>query len=238
MSVYIDSNDRLHHEQEASLALTCPHCLVFAHITPQAVPRFADLAAHRPKFVGVVYRCDACNAPIFLRFVSKIYGSQRVELSAQFSEIERPKEKFSYTYLPEPIEALFREALLCYSHGAFNAFVTMCRRTMQTVFADLGEAGKLRVFDQLNDVRVMAEIDGDTFADIKRVTFGNDGDPFPNLPTLDNNQAGLLLEVMKDLLYEAYVRKGRLQQAMMVRRYFSDESERTVAMLARDRVEG
>jgi len=29
---------------------------------------------------------------------------------------------------------------------------------------------------------------------------------------------------MKDLLYEAYVRKGRLQQAMMVRRYFTDET--------------
>jgi hypothetical protein len=35
----------------------------------------------------------------------------------------------------------------------------MCRRTMQAVFADLGEIGKLRVFDELNDVRDMAEID-------------------------------------------------------------------------------
>ena len=29
---------------------------------------------------------------------------------------------------------------------------------------------------------------------------------------------------MKDLLYQTYVRKGRLQQAMVVRRFFSDES--------------
>ncbi len=29
---------------------------------------------------------------------------------------------------------------------------------------------------------------------------------------------------MKDLLYQAYVRKGRLQQAMMVRRFFFEES--------------
>ena len=35
---------------------------------------------------------------------------------------------------------MFREALLCYSHGAFNAFASMCRRTMQAVFADLGES--------------------------------------------------------------------------------------------------
>ncbi len=46
---------------------------------------------------------------------------------------------------------------------------------------------------------------------------------------LDDDQAGLLLEVMKDLLYQAYVRKGRLQQAMVVRRFFSDQAERPPA---------
>ena len=44
-----------------------------------------------------------------------------------------------------------------------------------------------------------------------------------NLPVIDAFQAGVLLEVLKDLLYQAYVRRGRLQQAMMVRRYFSDD---------------
>jgi hypothetical protein len=29
---------------------------------------------------------------------------------------------------------------------------------------------------------------------------------------------------MKDVLYEIYVRKGKLQQSMMVRRFFSEES--------------
>jgi hypothetical protein len=47
------------------------------------------------------------------------------------------------------------------------------------------------------------------------------------VPSLDEDQAGLLLEVMKDLLYQTYVRKGRLQQAMVVRRFFSDESGRS-----------
>ena len=37
---------------------------------------------------------------------------------------------------------------------------------------------------------------------------------------LDDDQAGLLLEVIKDLLYQSYVRKGRLQQAMVVRRVY------------------
>src|SRR6202142_2788188 len=113
MSAWIDNNDRLQNEHAASLALTCPHCLVLAHITPQAVPRFADLSATRPKQVGLVFRCDACNSPIFLRFNVRNFGPARIELSPQFTEIERPKEKFSFTYLTEEVETMFREALLC-----------------------------------------------------------------------------------------------------------------------------
>jgi len=229
MSAYIDVNSQLHHEQEASLALTCPHCQVLSHITPLAIPRFADLATWRPKHVGVVYRCDACNAPIFLRFTAKIYGAQRIELATQFTEVERAREKFSYTYLPGAIETLFREALNCYSAGAFNAFASMCRRTLQAAFAESGEACRMRVFDLLNDVRTMVDLDADTFLDIKRVVFGTDADPLPSLPLFEEQQAGVLLEVMKDLLYQLYVRKGRLQQAMMVRRFFSDESLRDIA---------
>jgi hypothetical protein len=220
MSVYIDSQDRLHNEQAASLALNCPHCSVLAHITPLAIPGFAELTASRPKQIGMVYRCDACNAPIFLRFNVRGYSAERIELSSHFSEVERPVEKFTFTYLPQDIEVLFRETLLCYSHGLFNAFASMCRRTMQAVFADLGEPGKLRVFDELNDVRDMAEIDVSIFNAIKRVLFGTDADAAPSLPLLDDAQAGLLLEVIKDLLYQSYVRKGRLQQAMVVRRVY------------------
>jgi len=226
VAVYVDSSDRLLHDQAQSLALTCPHCLVLAHITPMAVPPYAQLIAHRPRQVGIVYRCDACNAPIFLRFNVRDYAAHRVELSAQFTEIERPREKFTFTYLPESIETLFREALLCYSHGAFNAFTSMCRRTMQHAFELLGEAGRLRLFDQLNELREMAQIDAASFTLLKRVIFGSDADPAGSLPTLEDDQAGLLLEVTKDLLYQAYVRKGRLQQAMVVRRFFSDQAER------------
>jgi len=226
MSSHIDANGRIFHEQEATLALTCPHCQVMSHITPIAVPGFAELNSHRPKAVGVVYRCDACNAPIFLRFPVKIYGTHRIELNSTFIEVERPKEKFSYTYLPEEVEAMFREALACYSGNNFNAFAGMCRRAMQAAFVELGESGKLKVFDQLNDVRLMADLDSDTFLSIKRVIFGNDADQHPSLPLIDDRQAGVLLEVVKDLLYQAYVRKGRLQQAMMVRRFFSEESLR------------
>jgi hypothetical protein len=216
------------HDQEQSLALVCPHCLITAHITPVAVPGFEDLQAHKPKHVGLVYRCDACLAPIFLRFTARMYGANRVELAPQFNEIERPRETFAFIHLPEEVELYFKEALTCYSSGAFNAFASMCRRSAQAVFADLGETGRLRLYDELNTVRAMAELDIETFTRIKSVLFGNDSDPRPNAPLLDSYAAGVLLEIMKDLLYEAYVRKGKLQQAMMVRRFFVDEKANNV----------
>jgi hypothetical protein len=225
MSVYIDPASRLIHDQEKTLALMCPHCEVLSHITPSAVPRFEDLQTYRPQQIGVVYRCDACNSPVFVRYMVRMYAAARIELSPQFSEVERPREKFSFTYLPEEVELLFKEALTCFSSGALNAFASMCRRTAQAVFADLGEAGKLRLFDELNEVRELAAIAPDTFGKLKSILFGSASDPRPSIPAIDGYEAGIALEVMKDLLYEAYVRKGKLQQAMLVRRFFLDETQ-------------
>jgi hypothetical protein len=232
MSVHIDAASHLHQDQEQNLVLTCPHCQVLAHVTASAVPRFSDLQQHRPKQVGIVYLCDACHAPIFLRFMVRLYGSSRIELSPQFTEVERAREKFTFTYLPEGVEILFRETLLCFTAGALHAFTSMCRRTAQAAFAELGESGKLRMFDELNNIRQMAEIAPDTFGKLKSILFGNESDPRPNPPGLDNYEAGIALEVMKDLLYEAFVRKSKLQQAMLVRRFFLDETATHLESLA------
>src|ERR1700731_2814295 len=224
MSLYIDSASHLHHDQEKNLVVTCPHCQAVAHITPTAVPRFEDLQLYRPRQVGLVYLCDACHMPIFLRFTVRVYGAARIELSPQFTEIERAREKFSFTYVPEDVELLFREALVCFSQGAFNAFASMCRRTAQAMFADLGEAGRLRLFDELNAVRELADIAPELFSKMKNVLFGAELDARSSLALLEGYEAGVLLEVVKDLVYEAYVRKGKLQQALMVRRFFLDET--------------
>jgi hypothetical protein len=233
MSVFIDASGRLHHDQERSLALVCPHCQVYSHITAVSLPQYSELVAARPSHVGIVYRCDSCNAPIFLKFAVKIYAANRVELSNNFVELERAREKFNFTFLPEETERLFREALACYTNGQFNAFASMCRRTSQAMFLDLGENGRLRVFDQINEAREMAEIDSDTFSIIKKIVFGNDAEPPPAMPELGSYEAGVLLEVMKDILYQAYVRLGKLQQAMMVRRFFVDEPSDKITTIGR-----
>src|SRR6201996_1000064 len=229
MSVHIDSSGRLIHDQEKNVSVTCPHCEVVSHITPSAVPRFEDLQAHKPRQIGVVYRCDACDSPVFARYMVRSYGPSRIELAPQFSEVERAREKFSFTYLPQEVEILFKEALACFSAGAFNAFASMCRRAAQAVFADLGEGGKLRIFDELNTTRDLAGLTAETYGKLKTILFGTEADPRPNPPLIDGYEAGIVLEVLKDILYETYVRRGKLRKAILVRRFFLDETAANLA---------
>jgi hypothetical protein len=224
VAVYIDSSGRLHHDQESALALQCPHCQVLAHVTPVSVPDFNVLQQHKPAQVGIVYRCAACNAPVFLRFTVKLYGGSRVDLAPNFVELERAREKFNFTYLPEDTEALLKETFACFTAACYNAFASMCRRVAQRTFADLGADGKLELYDELANIRRLAEIDEETYEVVRKVLFDFDEPGRGNLPAIDALQAAVLLEVLKDLLYQAYVRRGRLQQAMMVRRYFAEDS--------------
>jgi hypothetical protein len=184
-----------------------------------AVPTFEDLGRRKPKNIGVVFRCDACAEPVFLKFAAKAYTPQRVELAANYTEIERARESFPLTYLPEEAEGLFKEALNCYAAGCFNAFGAMSRRTAQSLFRELGERGKLELFDTLQEIRGLAELDDDTFSALRAVLFGSDSDPWPHQPDINAERAGILLEVMRDLLYQTFVRKERLLQAVTFRKF-------------------
>jgi hypothetical protein len=98
----------------------------------------------------------------------------------------------------------------------------MCRRTVQRVFLDLGESGKMRIFEQCNEIRVLAEVEDATFNAVRRVLFDTDA-AREGTPLITAVEAGVLMEFMRDILYECYVRKGRLQQAMMMRRYVAEQ---------------
>ena len=220
MTIYIDPLDELHTDYQG-IALTCPHCQTLSHVSAAAVPKFDLLARSQPKQIGIVFRCDACGEPVFLKFSVKAYTESRVELGSNFHEIERARESFPLTYLPEQTEHIFKEALQCYAAGCLNAFAAMCRRTAQSLFHELGELGKLELFDTLQDIRLLAELDDETFNVLRSVIFGSDTDPWEHQPLVDSQTAGILLEVMKDLLYQTFVRKSRLQQAMTVRKFLT-----------------
>ena len=225
MNVLIDSTGTMYFGDERETARNCPRCHAYSRMSPTATPTFDELLLHKPSSIGVVLRCHACNSPVFLRYATRVFANNRVELSQQAFDVERPVEKFAFNYVPEDVERFFREALVCYSHDQFQAFAAMVRRTAAVSFADLGNSTKLRLFDSLSDVREMGDIDEDTFAVVMRVIFAGVADPLLDLPTIDTYQAAVLLEVMKDFLYQAYIRKGRLQHAMKVRKFFVQEAQ-------------
>lgn len=223
MTLSIESRDGLQQDNAEGIVLQCPHCQALAHITAIAVPAYAEILAHPPKSVGIVYRCDACNAPIFLRHPIRSITPERIELGVQFEEVERIDERFSYTHLPDDVALLLRETLSCYTHGHYNAFASMCRRTVRCAQQSMSEANRQWMGDQLQDAARIAELDPPNLLVARHVLFGSDGDASPDLPLLEASLAGMLVELIKDLFYQTYVRSGRLRQALKVRRFFSDE---------------
>jgi hypothetical protein len=230
MTHVLDRVQGLLAEGGEQIGLECPYCGVYAHMSPQSVPYVNDLLQDQPQHVGLVFKCDACKAPVFLRFAVRNYSADRVELFRNFVELERPKERFSYSYLPKHTEVLFREALACFSGNSFNAFASMCRRSSASAFAALGEGGKLHAFDEVMTAQDIAGIDDTTFAPIKAVLF--DTGEEEGLPLINRAQAGILLEVMKDMFYQCFVRRGKLTRAIKVRRFFVEESQDDLASSA------
>jgi len=118
---------------------------------------------------------------------------------------------------------MFREALTCYSNNSFNAFASMCRRAAKSAFDALGDGGKLRAFEEVLAAQRIAGIDDETFGPIKAVLFGSGQQD--NLPLLNHAEAGILLEVLKDMLYQSFVRHGKLTRAIKVRQFFLSEEK-------------
>ena len=99
----------------------------------------------------------------------------------------------------------------------------MCRRASVSAFHALGEGGKLRAFEEVMTAQDIAGIDDEAFAPIKAVLFG--AGSHEDLPLLNRAQAGILLEVLKDMFYQCFVRRGKLTRAIKVRRFFVTEAD-------------
>jgi hypothetical protein len=138
------------------------------------------------------------------------------------ADADMPEYRFSFAYLPAEVANCFREALGTYRSGLLQAFAAMCRVTAQSIFDDLGEGGKLKIFDEVDEVSRFAELDDDTVYSIRNILFDTNTESLLAADTHDRVTAAILLEIMKDVLYQTYVRRERLRKALRVRRYFAD----------------
>ena len=217
MAIYVKNNNDF--EQSEPIVRECPHCGVHAPLVPIATPGFAELTASRPHHAGVAFRCAACNEPRFARTAVRSFGDDRIVLSANLVEIERSKEHFQYNYLPERLQRLLREAFGCYTADLYLAFAILCRRTV--VLASTAAAvADLSVFEKLfDDAATLGEIEAETRATLHAVLFGISAEP-----EIDADQAAVLIEIVKDMFQQRYVRTAKLRRAIKMRRFFVSEA--------------
>lgn len=214
MTMILPSNSDPTNIIDQHFTVKCPHCSTTSGLSAISVPRFDLLRRYEPKSVGIAYQCDACRETVFLRFpVVYDWGNSRVKIPDDYTEIERPREDYEFKYLPENVSSDFREALTCYSDSCFNAFAAMCRRTIQSASAALGAEGKDKVLKQIADLKDMADIDNDTFEILKAIVVAGHDGAHPHLPALAPERAKILLELMKDVLYQLFIRKKKILEA-------------------------
>jgi hypothetical protein len=217
VAIYVKNNNDF--EQTEPIVRECPHCGAQAPLVPIATPGFNELNAARPDHTGVAFRCAACNEPRFVKTAIRSFDADRIVLSANLVEIERSKEHFEYNYLPDKTQRLLREAFGCYTADLFLAFAILCRRTIQ--LANLAERGSHgsdfeRLFD---DAATLGQIDPPTRAILHSVLFGTGPEP-----AIDAEQSAVLIEIVKDMFRQRYVRTAKLRRAIKVRRYFVHET--------------
>jgi hypothetical protein len=199
------------------ITVTCPHCGVRSNISAVSIPRFEYLLRFTPKTVGIAYCCDNCKYPVFLRYTISSYSDSKIFVEDAYEEVEKAKETFEFKFLPPTVANDFQEALTCYSNVCYNAFAAMCRRCIQSVFMELGAKGKDRVMQQLEDVRTTANIDDETYNMLEQVVISGHDGAHPHLPKLSMERAAVLLELMKDILYQLFVRQAKIQEAIGLR---------------------
>ena len=229
MPLVLESSNRFNRDP-VSGSIECPHCQANAHMALMAAPGFKILQAKKPKQVGMVFQCDACHSPVFLKFRARKYHQDRIIFHSAPHEVERPAEKFNFNYLPDQVAFIFREALGCYRHGLLQAFAAMSRLTADAVINDLGDRGKLTIFDQLEEIREIADLDDSVFTTVRQIMLGAADNRSP-LPAVGRGEAAVLLETIKDLLYQSYIREARLRRALEVRRFFADQADTNLSSL-------
>jgi hypothetical protein len=139
-------------------------------------------------------------------------------------ESERNKEQFRYNYLPGPVQRLLREAFGCYAADLFLAFAVLCRRMLAVAEAEASTkapAGSALAFDKLfADAAELGEIEAPTRDVLSEALFGTALEP-----EIDADQAAVLIEIIKDMFEQRYVRTAKLRRAIKMRRYFAHEAE-------------
>jgi hypothetical protein len=138
---------------------------------------------------------------------------------------DRPEDGFGYPYLPQSVASHFHDALACYRHGLTQPCAAMCRLTAQAVFTDLGESSKLKMYDQVEEVLRLAKTDDIFHRQIRDIIFDTDSRSLFYPQGINREIAAVLIEIIKDILHQSYIRSALLQKKLKMRRFFASQQE-------------
>ncbi len=222
--MHLDSSNRLHRGEDTAMA--CPHCRSHAPMHPTATPDFRVLRQTRPERTGIVFQCSACSMPVFAAYKITNFDVHRIDLEALPADTPvKHEDSFSFTYIPDGVATFFRNALGCYEHELLQAFAVMCRMTTEAMVNDRGENEKLKFMAQVDEIAELANLTDAEYRDLCTILFDTGTGSLLDAVDLDKGMAAILLETMKDMLHHAYVRRGRLQKRLRMRRYFADPQD-------------
>lgn len=170
----------------------------------------------------MVFQCGACGMPVFGSYRIINFDVHRIDLEPVRNETPRQEERFSFNYLPDGVATFFRNALGCYEHDLLQAFAVMCRMTTEAVINDRGENEKLKFMAQVDEIAELANLSDDEYRDLCTLLFDTGTGSLLDAVDFDKGMSAILLETMKDMLHHAYIRRGRLQKTLRMRRYFAD----------------
>jgi hypothetical protein len=79
----------------------------------------------------------------------------------------------------------------------------------------------------------IGDIDAATARTVDAVLFGEQDEP----PEIGQDEAAVLIEVVKDLFYQSYIRTAKLRAAIKMRRFFAGEGTSKITPIDRGRRE-
>jgi hypothetical protein len=124
------------------------------------------------------------------------------------------------------LQRLIRETFGCYTADLFLAFAILCRRTIAVATSLDSRPGQISLTQRFEDASTLGEIDVSTRETLRQALFGNGPEP-----DIGADQAAVLIEIVKDMLTQRYVRTAKLKRAIQMRKFFAEESPRRVAPL-------
>ncbi|MCI0421528.1 MAG: hypothetical protein L0312_20265 [Acidobacteria bacterium] len=89
---------------------------------------------------------------------------------------------------------------------------------MQSISATLGAEGSNKVQAQLQELKAMGVADDETFEQLHAVMLAGHDGAHPHLPALSPARAAVLLQLMKDVLYQLFVRPAKIREAGELRK--------------------